>query len=42
MVDWYQEAEKLLRGFDFRTEELEEVVKKEGVELRYSYVSLFW
>ena len=42
MVDWYQEAEKLLSGFDFRTEELEEVIKKEGVELRYSHVSLFW
>jgi 5'-nucleotidase len=34
MVDWYQEAEKLLTGFDFRTEELEEVVRKEGIELR--------
>jgi hypothetical protein len=42
MVDWYQEAEKLLSGFDFRTEELDEVVRKEGVELRYSYDNLFW
>ena len=42
MVDWYQEAEKLLSGFDFHTEELDEVIKKEGVELRYSNVRLFW
>jgi 5'-nucleotidase len=41
MVDWYQEAEKMLIGFDFRTEELQEVVRKEGIELRYSHVSLF-
>jgi 5'-nucleotidase len=41
-VDWYQEAEKLLSGFDFRKEELEEVVRKEGVELRCSHISLFW
>jgi len=34
MVEWYQEAEKLISGFDFRTEELEEVVRKEGIELR--------
>jgi hypothetical protein len=41
MLDWYQEVEKLLIGFDFRTEELHEVVRKEGIELRYSHVSLF-
>jgi hypothetical protein len=35
MVDWYQEAEKLLCGFEFRAEELEDVIKKEGAELRY-------
>jgi hypothetical protein len=35
MVDWYQEAEKLLCGFEFQTKELEEVIKKEGAELRY-------
>jgi 5'-nucleotidase len=35
MVDWYQEAQKLLRGFDFQTAELEEVVRREGAELRY-------
>jgi hypothetical protein len=35
MVNWYQEAEKLLSGFEFRTEELEEVIKREGAELRY-------
>lgn len=34
MVAWYQQAEKLLRGFEFRIEELEEVIKKEGTELR--------
>jgi 5'-nucleotidase len=42
MVVWYQEAEKMLIGFDFRKEELEEVVKKERIELRYGHVSLFW
>jgi hypothetical protein len=35
MVDWYQQAQKLLCGFDFRTEELEEVIRREGAELRY-------
>ncbi|PNF29815.1 7-methylguanosine phosphate-specific 5'-nucleotidase [Cryptotermes secundus] len=34
MVDWYQQAQKLLRGFDFQTEELEEVIRREGAELR--------
>jgi hypothetical protein len=41
MLDWYQEAQKLLRGFDFKTEELEEVVRREGVELRYVCLYMF-
>jgi 5'-nucleotidase len=41
MVDWYQEAQKLLCGFDFRTEELEEVIRREGAELRYICLYMF-
>lgn len=35
MVNWYQEAEKLLYGFEFQTKELEDVVRDGGTELRY-------
>jgi 5'-nucleotidase len=41
MLDWYLEAQKLLRGFDFQTEELEEVVRRERVELRYLCLYMF-
>ncbi|KDR22681.1 7-methylguanosine phosphate-specific 5'-nucleotidase [Zootermopsis nevadensis] len=34
MVNWYQEAEKLLYGFEFQTKELEDVVRDGGTELR--------
>lgn len=34
MVEWYQKAEKLLSGFEFNIEELQDVIKKERMELR--------
>ncbi|KAJ9588142.1 hypothetical protein L9F63_018500 [Diploptera punctata] len=34
MVEWYQKAEKLLSGFDFKIEELHDVIKREGMDLR--------
>ena len=34
MVEWYEKAEKLLYGFEFRIEELQDIIKREKMELR--------